>query len=117
MSRSSRDKGKRGELEVVAAFKEIGAPAYRSGSAQRASGSKVADVEGTAFWVEVCRSAGTSHFAKMRQAVRDRDIAEDPRMPVVFKRQDRGEWLVTMRAEDWMRLVTSGVPMIVGGEE
>jgi hypothetical protein len=40
----------------------------------------------------------------MRQAVRDREKAGNSRVPIVLTRQDRGEWLVTMRWDDWKLL-------------
>ena len=40
----------------------------------------------------------------MEQAVRDSDNAGRGEIPIVAHRRNKTEWLVTMRAEDWLRL-------------
>lgn len=108
MGRKSRTKGAVGEREVVDLLKPVFPHAERSYHQAR-SGSDAPDVDGTPYWIECEMSARPSPHGKMRQAL---DAAWEtwktpPGMaPVVFTRQcargKSGEWLVTMRAEDWL---------------
>lgn len=98
MGKSQRNKGARGEREVASILAEaLNLPARR-GVAQCRAGSDAADVEGTPWWVEVKIGARPNIVAAMRQAV----TSADARPPVVWTRRDREDWLVTMRASDWL---------------
>ncbi len=103
MGRASRDKGKRGEREVCALLRDL-YPDARRGFQSR-QGDDEADVECTPFWVEVKRvKAQETPRKAMAQAV----AATDGRVPVVFSRRDNSDWLVTMRASDWVKLASEG---------
>ena len=97
MGAKSRNKGKRGESEVVHLLRAIFA-AVRRGAAQSRKGSDAADVEGSPYWIEVKLGKAPGIHAAMKQAVE----STDGRPPVVFTRRDGETWLVTMRAEDWV---------------
>ena len=97
----SRQKGKRGELEVVHLLNEwIPWLHARRGANQSRDGSDSADVEGTPYWLEVKRTKQRPNVhAAYEQAVE----ATDGRPPLVFTRTDGGKWLVTMEFEDFIR--------------
>lgn len=75
-------------------------PDARRGAAQSRYGTDAADVEGTPYWIEVKRvKRNEAPRAALRQATAD----TDGRPPVVFSRCNGDEWMVTMRADDWLR--------------
>ena len=103
MSKASRDKGKRGEREVVALLRDLYQDARRG--FQSRQGDDEADVECTPWWIEVKRvKAQETPRKAMAQAV----DATDGRPPVVFTRRDNSDWLVTMRVSDWLDVVRRG---------
>ena len=103
MSKASRDKGKRGEREIVALLRDL-YPDARRGFQSR-QGDDEADVECTPWWIEVKRvKAQETPRKAMAQAV----AATDGRVPVVFSRRDNSDWLVTMRVSDWLDVVRRG---------
>lgn len=106
--RAARSKGGRGEREAAAALAEVLSRPFRRAVGQSRRGADAPDVEPdgwelgggqTAAWIEVKRGSATI-TAAMRQAA----IACGARLPVVLTRQDRGEWLVTVRLADIARL-------------
>jgi Holliday junction resolvase len=99
---NSCQKGKRGER---AWRDELIAHGYRARRGQQFSGTPdspdVVCLDLPRFHFEVkCVEHLRLHEA-MAQAVRD---AGD-NIPVVAHRKNRGEWLVTVRAEDWFKLL------------
>ena len=108
MARKSRDKGQRGELEVRDLLRRVPGFEHAERTVQaRHGGRDASDVEGTPYHVEVkCHASAPSVHAAMRQA---REEADEGRPIAVFTRRTTGpiadrEWLVTMRAEDWIAL-------------
>ena len=106
--RASRAKGGRGEREAAAALGDVLGRPWRRAVGQSRSGADAPDVEPDGWsvggasstpWVEVKRGRSTI-TAAMRQAA----AACGSRLPVVLTRQDRGEWLVTVRLADLGRL-------------
>lgn len=99
---NSRQKGCRGEREVAEYLRSRGLSARRG---QQFSGSPdspdvVCDgLDG--FHLEVKRVELLSLYPAMEQAIRDCGW----KVPVVWHRRNGKEWLVAMRAEDWLRLV------------
>ena len=101
MSGASRSKGKRGEQEVAVMLRDAFPWLDPHRGAQTRKGDDACDVEGTPWFVEVKRRKARCNIPEaMEQATRD----SDGRPPVVFSRRDRGEWLVTMRWEDWKEM-------------
>ena len=98
MGRSSREKGKRGELEWAAFLRSHGIAARRgrqfSGSTD--SPDVVSDLDDVHF--EVKRVEQLSVYKAIDQAVAECG----DRVPVVAHRRNGKPWLVTMRAEDWV---------------
>jgi len=101
MGAHSKRKGKAGEREVAAQLRHIW-PDARRGIQSRGGGAEIPDVEVPCFHVEVKRQSRPNIPAAVRQAMAD---AAPGKWPVAWTRADRGEWLVTMRAEDWLELV------------
>lgn len=97
---NSRSKGKRGELEWASFLRANGITACRG---QRYGGFPIAPdvVSPLPFHFEVKRVEALNIVKAMAQATRD---ACD-NIPVVAHRSNRSDWLITMRADDWITLV------------
>lgn len=101
---NSRQKGKRGELEVAHLLREYGFEARRGQQFSGANGDP--DVVGLpGIHLEVKRVEKLNLEAAMQQSIRDARINE---IPIVMHRKNRGQWLVTMTFEDWMKLYQGG---------
>ena len=97
---NSRRKGKAGELEFAGLCKAHGYDCRRGQQYSGANGD--ADVEGlNGIHIEVKRAERLDLEGAMSQSVRDARVGE---LPIVAHRKNRGEWLITMRADDWFAL-------------
>ena len=97
---NSRDKGKRGELELAKKLKEYGYETRRGQQYCGANGD--ADVVGLpGIHIECKRVEKLNLYDAMSQAVYDSKKEE---IPTVFHRKNNCEWLVTIRFDDFMRL-------------
>ena len=97
----SRDKGKRGELELANRLKELGLTARRGQQFCGSNGD--ADVvceELGSFHLEVKRVQALNIHDAISQAVRD---GKD-KTPVVIHRKNGKPWLATLFLEDWIKL-------------
>lgn len=103
---NSKKKGIRGELELSHVLKDYGYETRRSQQYCGAAGD--ADITGLpGIHIECKRVEKLNIYAAIGQAVHDAAaplLFEDARLPAVFHRKDRCEWLVTMRLNDWMQL-------------
>ena len=100
---NSKAKGGRGEREWAEFCREHGFTEARRG-VQFKGGFDSPDVTGLpGIHIEVKRQERTQIQEWMKQSIRD---SEGKAIPIVAHRRNREEWLVTMRAEDWMRLYT-----------
>lgn len=108
MSKASRDKGRRGEREVVRLFKEAGYEAER-GWQSRGGGPDQPDVvvNGYPLHIEVKRTERLSIYPSMEQAIRD--AGSGGNHPVVFHKRNNKPWLVVMLAENWFEIVADRV--------
>jgi len=98
MGRKSKDKGARGELELAAELRRLFGVEARRGVQYHGGGDSpdvVTDLPGV--HVEVKRTERLSLYPAMKQAVAD---AGTDKVPVVFHRQNRGEWLAIVRLND-----------------
>ena len=102
MPKRSRDKGKRGEREVVALFKAHGFEARRGQQYRGGPDSPdvIHDVPG--LHVEVKFREQASLFVALEQASRDAALEDTP---VVFMRKLRKPWLVVIDADDFLDLI------------
>ena len=101
MGKASRDKGKRGELLLARLLREHGYEARRTAQYCGKSGD-AADVIGLPGLHIECKFVERLDVrGALRQAIHD---ARPGKMPVVFHKRSREEWLVTLRAEDFMKI-------------
>lgn len=101
MGKYQREKGKRGERELVNLLKSYGYDCHRGQQYCGINGN--ADVVGLPeIYIECKRVERISIDAAMEQAINN--AQESQRYPTVFHRKDRRDWLVTMRFIDWIRL-------------
>lgn len=105
---NSRQKGARGERMWRDVLKAAGFHARRG---QQFSGSPDSpdvvseSLELKPFHFEVKSTETFNAYNAMEQAVRD-----DPeKVPVVAHKRNHREWLVVMRAEDWLKMVKGEV--------
>jgi Holliday junction resolvase len=97
---NSRNKGKRGELEVAHLLQKHGYDARRGQQFSGANGD--ADVVGLpGIHIEVKRVEKLNVENAMDQSIRD---AKEGEKPAVFHRKDRRKWLVTMPFDEWIEM-------------
>ena len=97
---NSRDKGKRGELEVAHILEKYGYDARRGQQFSGANGDP--DVVGLpGIHIEVKRVEKLNIDEALEQSIRD---AKDEEIPVVMHRKNRTEWKVTMLFTDWIEM-------------
>lgn len=97
---NSREKGKRGELEMASILKAYGYDARRGQQFCGKNGD--ADVVGLPYMhLEVKRVEHLNLYDAMAQSMHD---AREGEIPVVMHRKNRCNWLVTMNLEDFMKV-------------
>jgi len=102
MGKKSLTKGKVGERELAAELRRLFGVDARRGQ-QYCGGSDSPDVVvDLPIHCEVKRTERLSLYPAMRQAVKD---AGTNKVPVVFHRQNREDWLVVIRLNDLPELV------------
>lgn len=102
MGAMQRRKGARFEVATARAFAVV-FPGARRGIGQARSAGEVADVEGTPFWPECKRGAGSTPDAALAQA----SAASDGRVPVAVVRRDKKRATATMYLEDFLALLAA----------
>lgn len=107
MGMTSRNKGKRGELELSHELQRLGFQAAHR-SQQYCGTASSADVTGlSGIHIECKRAESLSLYTAYEQAVRDSAGSSD--LPVVMHRRSRRPWLVIMSLSDWAKLYKSYV--------
>lgn len=97
----SREKGKRGELELSHFLTTHGFNARRGQQYCGSNGD--ADVVGVpGYHLEVKRVEKLNIEKAMQQSI---DDARENEIPVVVHRKNRKPWLVTMRLEEWIGMI------------
>lgn len=97
---NSRQKGKRGELEIAHIMQEYGYDARRGQQFSGLQGD--ADVVGVPhLHLEIKRVQALNLDKAMEQSARD---SREGEIPVVVHRKDRQEWRVTLTLKDFMEL-------------
>lgn len=97
---NSRDKGKRGELEIAHIMQGYGFDARRGQQFSGLQGD--ADVVGVPYLhLEIKRVQALNLDKAMEQSIRDAKKGDD--IPVVMHRKDRQDWRVTLLLEDFMK--------------
>lgn len=102
IGKSSKNKGKRGELELVHILNDNGLIARR-GDCFRGE-SDIVGLEG--IHPEVKRVEKLNIQTAMAQAILEAARKNDGK-PTVFHRRNQGKWMVTMMLDDWLDLYGS----------
>lgn len=99
---NSKQKGKRGELELVRKLKEYGYTTRRTVQYNGKADEGAADLQGLdGIHIECKRVEKLNLYDAMAQASYD---AKSNELPTVFHRKNNCEWLVTMKLDDWVKL-------------
>lgn len=101
MSKTSRDKGKRGEREFASVCREHGYNARRTSQYCGNTGDASDCIGLPGIHIEVKRVEKLNILDAMEQAKHD---SKGENKPIVAHRRNNCEWLITMRAEDWFEL-------------
>lgn len=102
MGKYERQKGKRGERELANLLKSYGYNDCHRGK-QYCGDNGNADVIGLpGIYIECKRVEKLCLESAMNQAIWNAELTDD--YPTVFHRKNRGEWMVTMRFIDWIKL-------------
>ena len=97
---NSRDKGKRGELEVASLLRKYNFDTRRGQQYCGANGD--ADVVGLpGIHLEIKRVEKLNINEAMTQSIND---ANEGEIPTVFHRKNRAPWLVTMTMDDFIKI-------------
>ncbi len=97
---NSRQKGKRGELELAKKLRQYGYSCRRGQQYSGANGD--ADVIGLpGIHIECKRVEKLNLQDAMNQAKRDK---RDDEIPAVFHRKNNCEWLVTLTLDDFIKI-------------
>lgn len=100
MGKMSREKGRRGEIEVAKLFRSYGFPEARRGQ-QYHGGPDSPDVVGVpGLHIEVKRTERLQLYDALAQA--KMDAGEE--LPVVIHRKNESEWVVILTFDDFMKL-------------
>lgn len=101
MGKASREKGKRGERMLVRFLRDQGYEVRRTAQYCGKSGD-AADVVGLPGLHIECKFVERLNVLEaLRQAIHD---AAAGLIPAVFHKRSNAEWLVTLRAEDFMTI-------------
>ena len=102
MAVNSKQKGKRGEVELTHKLNEYGFSTRRTVQYNGKAEGGQADLVGLkGIHIEAKRVERLNLYDAMAQAIHD---AKDGELPSVFHRKNHSEWLVTMKLDDWMEL-------------
>ena len=102
VGKMSRNKGKRGELELVHCLQDLGFKKVRRAQQYCGSASS-ADILGLdGIHPESKRAESLRIYDAIEQAVHDSEGTDD--LPAVFHRRSTKPWLVIMRLSDWAEL-------------
>lgn len=106
IGKASRNKGKRGELEVANLLKKYGFDAHRSVQyCGRTGDAPDVVVEGLPLHIEVKR---TERFSWKYYAQAVNDSKASGKTPVVFYRPSYAPWMVILSAKDFLELMKKG---------
>lgn len=103
MTINSKQKGKKGELELAKAIRQYGYDARRSVQYNGKAEEGQPDILGLPkIHVECKRTEKLNLYDAMEQAKRDSEGTEN--LPVVFHRRNNHEWLAIMTFDDFMQV-------------
>jgi Holliday junction resolvase len=100
---NSKQKGKRGELELAHWLTDRGYPARRGQQFKGGEDSPDVVCESLGFLnIECKRTERLKIYDAMKQSIAD---AGEDQTPIVFHRKNGEEWLTILRAEDLIKLL------------
>ncbi len=102
MAKLSRDKGKRGELEVVALLKKHGFEARRGQQYEGASDSPDVMHNVTGLYIEVKRREAFNLHAAWLKAEEERRLGQ---RSAIFHKKNHQPWFVTMEAHAFLSIM------------
>jgi hypothetical protein len=110
MTKSSREKGKRGEREVRDLWQRFRPLARRSGHEQAQGVAGAADVDvGPGYAVEVKRYKRLSWTVAKQALAQAEAVTEHPGrghdVPIAFLREDKGRWLCLLDADQLLAMI------------
>ena len=97
---NSKQKGKRGELELAHYLTDHGIKAKRGVQYQGSQDSPDVVTDMKDIHIECKRNEKLNIYKAIKQAIHD----AGNKIPCVMHRRNKEEWLVTMRLDDWIRL-------------
>ena len=107
MGRSSKTKGRAGELELAEKLNGMGYDTVKAGACS--SYGQEPDISGLRGVHIECKRVEKLNISKaMQQSIDDAAKFHDGR-PAVFHRRNREPWLVTMRLSDWARMYGAAI--------
>lgn len=104
MSKNSRAKGKRGELELAELFREFGFHARRSQQYRGTADSQDLAHHLYGFHVECKRTESLRLYQAMEQATKDCGNLSG-NIPLVFHKANRKPWVVILDASDFLSMM------------
>lgn len=105
--KNSKSKGTRGEHEIENILQNYGIRAYRNDQIYKGGKENpdvYAEIAGIPLHIEVKRCERLNVTEAIHQA--ERDAAENM-LPVVMHRKNREKWLITVRLEDILDILTA----------
>jgi hypothetical protein len=110
VARASREKGKRGEREVVQAHLAAGIPARRDWESQSKPGGQVdgdvaLDVGGEGFPIEVYTEVRRREQLRIPAWLREVAERKGDRLGVIVHRRNGEPWGVSLSLEDYLSLL------------
>ena len=109
IGKSSKARGKRGELDLVHALRDAGFPEVRR-TAQYCGKAGTADVIGLpGIHVEVKNVQRLNIWEALSQSKRDSEADGNGDTPAVFFKRNRSGWYVATPLEDFVRLYKGGI--------
>ena len=112
---NSKQKGARGERELVRKLKEYGFTTRRSVQYNGKAEEGQADLVGLKkIHIECKRVERLNIYDAIAQAKHD---ANDGKLPTVFHRKNDCKWLVTMELDDWMEIYKGYYESVVAENE
>ena len=102
----SRNKGKRGERMWASFCREQGYDVHRTAQYRGNTGA-AGDVEGLPYIHCEVKYVQALNIAKaMEQSARDAEASGTEDIPIVASKRTKEDWLVTMLARDWLRMIS-----------
>lgn len=109
MGAMQRRKGAVGEREVAEMLRAVFPNARRRACGEESQCDQGRDLDGTPGYVVQCQSSNAPTIErKLREAV---GAAKAGEVPLAFTRRTRGEWIVTLRASDFLAILLAAQPI------